>query len=71
MKSDQGTLTCTHTLLDEPAINMNYSVPLPTHRAHHIFFTARAKLNDANYNFYCKISLARCERMVKELAHGE
>jgi hypothetical protein len=70
MKSDQGTLTCTHTLLNEPAANMNYGVPFPTHRAYDKFATARARLDDANYNFYCKVSLARCERIVAELVHG-
>ncbi|KAH7086368.1 hypothetical protein FB567DRAFT_69267 [Paraphoma chrysanthemicola] len=65
--SDQGTLTCAHTVFEDASVERRYRIPDLSYRAHHHFALVKGELEDDGYDRFCEQFLAWCEYIVGEL----
>ncbi|KAH7080056.1 hypothetical protein BKA63DRAFT_234187 [Paraphoma chrysanthemicola] len=65
--SDQGTLTCTHTVFEDASVERRYCIPDLSYRAYDHFALAKGQLDDGTYDRFCEQFLAWCVYIVGEL----
>jgi hypothetical protein len=69
--SDQGTVTCTNALPEEPVVDMHYRVPAESHRAHVVFAIVQKGLGKEVYDRYCQVFLAQCGHLAEDLRYQQ